>query len=444
MMMLLGKMPASELSSQQTNFGCIFSRRAMAYGAVFAVALSCSLARADNLENGMDPALAPDQASPPTQSLKNELARLGITGSVRTGYWSSNRLYDDVDGIGTASAWLKLEKKLDNGIGLFAEGYSAREDFRSDGNTRSAMREMYIETRRGDFDFRIGRQIIAWGRTDRLNPTDNLTPRDSRLLAADIDEDRFGSLAVKTAWNLDSYSSLTLVWLPEVQVNKSYSKFSENIPTANNQWAIKYDQSGKTIDWSLSYYDGYDITSDLSSAYVYNHYRIKVYGMDMATTVGSNRFALESAYTQTQDMNGTNDFIKNPFLYTVFGVEHDFGNNTSGIIQIFNRHVYNYTDPNTSTASLYHAIFSSQLDRNQDGISIRIAKKWLNETLETEIAGSTLLERNGYSLRPRVTYLWSDSIKLLAGYEYYAGNKNTYYGYLKDNNTLFMELRYFY
>jgi hypothetical protein len=164
--------------------------------------------------------------------------------------------------------------------------------------------------------------------------------------------------------------------------------------------------------------------------------------MDIATTIGSNRFALESAYTQTQDMNGTNEYIKNPFLYTVIGVEHDFGNNTSGIVQIFNRHVYNYTTP--TAAGLYHAIFSSQLDRNQDGISIRIAKKWLNETLETELAGSTLLERNGYSLRPRVTYLWSDSIKLLAGYEYYEGNSNTYYGYLKKNNTLFMELRYCY
>ena len=307
------------------------------------------------------------------------------------------------------------------------------------------MREVYVETRKGDFDFRVGRQIIAWGRTDRLNPTDNLTPRDARLLATDIDEDRFGSLAAKASWSLTANDSLTLVLLPEFQANKSYSKFTEVISSANNQWAIKYDQSGKAIDWSVSYYDGYDLSPDLSASYVYKHYRTKVYGMDIATTVGSNRFALESAYTQTQDMNGTNEYIKNPFLYTVFGVEHDFGNNTSGIVQIFNRHVYNYSTPDTSTSlKLLRSVVISQLDRNQDGISIRIAKKWLNETLETELAGSTLLERNGYSLRPRVTYLWSDSIKLLAGYEYYAGNSNTYYGYLKNNNTLFMELRYFY
>ena len=436
------EMPQVLRATASSNPDGIFSNSSL-FAAALSLLLLSPLVQAADLDNDMAPPMSPEEAAATTaHPIKAQLSHLGVTGSFRTGYWSSNRLYDDVSGVGTASAWLKLEKKLDNGIGVFAEGYSAREDFRTDGNTRSSMREMYVETRQGDLDFRVGRQIIAWGRTDRLNPTDNLTPRDARLMAADIDEDRFGSLAAKASWNLTANDSLTLVLLPEFQANKSYSKYTEVIPTANNQWAIKYDQSGKAIDWSVSYYDGYDLSPDLSASNVYEHYRTKVLGMDIATTIGSNRFALESAYTQTQDMNGTNEYIKNPFLYTVIGVEHDFGNNTSGIVQIFNRHVYNYTTPTAD--GLYHAIFSSQLDRNQDGISIRIAKKWLNETLETELAGSTLLERNGYSLRPRVTYLWSDSIKLLAGYEYYEGNSNTYYGYLKKNNTLFMELRYFY
>ena len=441
--MLREEMPQALRASASSNSDGIFSTTNFLVALLLSTAPLMSAAAVDN---DMAPPLSPDEPAVTTANpIKAQLSWLGVTGSFRTGYWSSNRLYDDVSGVGTASAWLKLEKKLDNGIGLFAEGYSAREDFRTDGNTRANMREMYVETRKGDFDFRVGRQIIAWGRTDRLNPTDNLTPRDARLLATDIDEDRFGSLAAKASWSLTANDSLTLVLLPEFQANKSYSKFTEVIPSANNQWAIKYDQSGKAIDWSVSYYDGYDLSPDLSASYVYKHYRTKVYGMDIATTVGSNRFALESAYTQTQDMNGTNEYIKNPFLYTVFGVERDFGNNTSGIVQIFNRHVYNYSTPDTSTSlKLLRSVVISQLDRNQDGISIRIAKKWLNETLETELAGSTLLERNGYSLRPRVTYLWSDSIKLLAGYEYYEGNSNTYYGYLKKNNTLFMELRYFY
>ena len=385
-----------------------------------------------------------DAATSSTSIVSNKLHSLGLTGSLRGGYWSSNRLYDDVSNVGAASTWLKLDKKLDNGIGLFAEGFASREDFRTGGNTRNRVREAYLETRSGAFDIRVGKQIIAWGRTDRLNPTDNLTPRDSTLMAADIDEDRFGSMASKVSWNMDAYTSLTGVWLPEFQPNRIFlrSGFSESIPNSNRQWAVKLDQSGKDIDWSLSYFDGYDLNGDLSASRVLQHYRTKVIGVDAATTRGAYRFAVESAYTQTEDTGGTNEFIKNPFLYTVVGVERDFGNNTSGIVQFFNRTVSNYSQP--SSAARLHAILSNQLDRTQNGVSIRIAKKWWNETLETELAGASLLDRNGYSVRPRMTYLWSDQVKILSGYEYYQGSSDTLYGLLHKNSLFFIEMRYFY
>ncbi|MCE2870789.1 MAG: hypothetical protein LW714_05165 [Oxalobacteraceae bacterium] len=376
--------------------------------------------------------------------VRKQLNAIGLTGSLRGGYWSSNRLYDDVSNIGTGSVWLKLDKKLSNGIGLFAEGFAAREDMRSTGNSRNRLREAYVETRSGAFDFRVGKQIIAWGRTDRLNPTDNLTPRDARLMAADVDEDRFGSMAGKASWNMDAYTSITGIWLPEFQPNTLFlrSGLKETVPNSRRQWAVKFDQSGKDLDWSVSYFDGYDLNGDLSAARVLKHYRTQVLGVDAATTRGSYRFAVESAFTRTEDPTGTDDFIKNPFLYTVMGVERDFGNNTSGIVQVFNRTVSNYSQP--PTAARLHAILANQLDRTQNGVSIRIAKKWWNETLETELSGVSLLNRHGYLIRPRMTYLWSDQVKILSGYEYYQGSNDTLYGLLNKNSLLFIEMRYFY
>ena len=387
-----------------------------------------------------DPAPA-DIATEQRPALLGRLNALGLTGSVRSGYWSSNRLYDDRGNIGTASTWLRLDKRFENGLGVFAEAYGGREDFRGDGTGVTRVREAYLDARSGALDFRIGQQIIAWGRTDRLNPTDNLTPRDTRLLAADIDEDRFGSLAAKASWNLDAFTSVTGVWLPEFRPNRVFlrSGFSEVIPTGSRNWALKLDQS---IDWSVSYYDGYDLSGDLSASYVYRHYRTRVIGFDTATTRGAWRFALESAYTRTEDPDGTLAYVKNPFVYTVLGIERDFGNNTSGIVQLFNRRVMRYQAP--SAAEQLHAILTSQLDRDQNGVSVRIAKKWWNETLETELSGSALLERRGYLIRPRLSYAWSDQIKLLAGYEYFDGSSNTLYGLLKRNRLLFTELRYFF
>ena len=398
-----------------------------------------------DLSTDAEPAMAPAETSAEQRpGLLGKLNAVGLTGSLRSGYWSSNRLYDDRGNIGTASTWLKLDKRFENGLGVFAEAYGGREDFRNEGSDIARVREAYLDARVGALDFRLGKQIIAWGRTDRLNPTDNLTPRDSRLLAADIDEDRFGSLAAKASWNLDAFTSITGVWLPEFRPNHVYLRpgFSEVIPTGSRNWALKLDQSGKAVDWSVSYYDGYDLSGDLSASYVYQHYRTRVLGFDTATTRGAWRFALESAYTRTEDPDGTLAYVKNPFVYTVLGIERDFGDNTSGIVQLFNRHVLHYQSP--STSEQLHAILTSQLDRDQNGVSVRIAKKWWNETLETELSGSALLERRGYLVRPRLSYAWSDQIKLLAGYEYYDGSSNTLYGLVKRNRLLFTELRYFF
>ena len=79
-----------------------------------------------------DPPLAPAEAGTSgtgkDSGLHGAMVQAGVTGSLRGAYWSSDRRLDDQKNIGVASAWLKLDKKLDSGIGLFAEGYLANED----------------------------------------------------------------------------------------------------------------------------------------------------------------------------------------------------------------------------------------------------------------------------------------------------------------------------
>jgi len=395
---------------------------------------------------------------------RSALDQAGITGSLRAGYWSSNRRLDDEKDIGVASAWLKLDKKLASGIGLFAEGYLANEDVFGDRRDESRLREGYVEGRRGNFDYRVGKQIIAWGRTDRLNPTDNLTPRDATLLAGDIDEDRFGSLAAKASWNFDAATSVTGIWIPEFRPNvvglpsRPGVVFQENVPDSSRQWALKLDQSGKAIDWSVSWFDGFDLNADIApgpltpAGQVVNldHHRIRVLGADAATTRGSYRFAAEGAYVRTEDPNGTDPGIKNPFFYGVLGVERDYPDNLIVIVQAFTRQVTHYSNPEDIASpaaraiAVQQAVSNNQYDRSQQGLTLRVDKKWFNETLEAEFAGVALLNRDGYLLRPRVIYLYSDSIKFIAGYEYLKGSDQTAYGLLEKNKTLFAEARWYF
>jgi hypothetical protein len=234
--------------------------------------------------------------------------------------------------------------------------------------------------------------------------------------------------------------------------------FDERIPDSRRQWAVKLDQSGKAIDWSVSWFDGFDLSADLSpgasspagQTVNLDHNRIRVLGGDAATTRGSYRFAVEAAYTRTQDTGGTNPGVKNPFFYGVFGVERDFTGDLTVIVQYFTRWVEHYsspeniTDPAVRAVAIQQAVVNSQYDRTQHGLSARIAKKWLNQTLEGELAAVVLLNRNGYSFRPKLSYAASDSLKLIAGYEYFHGSDKTIYGLLEKNNGVFAELRYFF
>jgi hypothetical protein len=451
-----------------------WNKRLLPLGAASLIILTGATTAAPAADD--DPPMVPPESAAPAikgnanatnagkATWRDSLHALGITGSLRGGFWSSNRRVDDESNIAVASAWLKLDKKLDNGIGLYAEGYLVNEDVFGDQRDSSRLREAYLEGRKGQFDYRVGKQTIAWGRADRLNPTDNLTPRDFTLLAPDVDEDRYGVLAAKGMWNFTPSINLTAVWLPEFQPNVVAlpsvpgTRYHEELPTSSRTWALKFDQSGGAVDWSVSYFNGFDLAADISRGAVVGgittinlkHNRLKVFGGDIATARGDYRYAFEAAYARTDDPDGVDPGVKNPFFYGVFGIERDFGDNLDVIVQIFMRQVQNYSapediaDPAIRALAIQQAVVSNQYDRRQEGVSARIAKKWFNETLEGELAAVMLLNRDGFSIRPKLTYAVSDTLKVMGGVEWFHGSDKTTYGLLEKNKGLFAEVRYFF
>jgi hypothetical protein len=87
-------------------------------------------------------------------------------------------------------------------------------------------------------------------------------------------------------------------------------------------------------------------------------------------------------------------------------------------------------------------VISNQFEPSQHGVSIRISNKWLNETLEGEIAGIASFGRTNYYIRPRLVYAFSDNLKGSFGLDIYRGESNTFFGYLRDNSLLFAEMKY--
>ncbi|HEY5599276.1 MAG TPA: hypothetical protein VIK48_01185, partial [Candidatus Manganitrophaceae bacterium] len=256
------------------------------------------------------------EASPSTEE-GGLIRRLGLNGSIRGGFWSSSRMLDGKRDVGAGSLWLKGAQNLGPNSSLHFDGWVGRLFDESDIDSR--LREGYIDIGAGPIDLRIGQQIIVWGRADRINPTDNLTPRDFTLLVPDDDDQRLGTLALKGTYFIGQ-TSITAIWLPHFKPNRIPLRppspplvFNEKRPDGiDPQGAFKIDRTGGVVDWSLSYFHGFDLFPDMamdlsnlpSVHLVLESHEIDVIGADAAATVGRFGFRGEAAYTFTEDRGG--------------------------------------------------------------------------------------------------------------------------------------------
>jgi hypothetical protein len=391
---------------------------------------------------------------------KGILQKLDLNGSVRTGYFSSSRKLDGKENLDSGSLWLKATPNFGENSCLVAQGWVRNdESFRASGSSEK-LSEGYLKFSTEKMDYQLGRQIIVWGRADRLNPTDNLTPRNFTLLTPEDDDQRTGSLAANITYHSQK-NSLTGIWLPDMDPNVIPVAvtpgifYTETIPHTN-QIALKFDQSGGDVDWSASYFSGLDMNPDIAIGattpsglnLIFEHNRIRVLGMDAATVIGRYGLRAEAAYTWTANA-GVNDFLlKKPFLYMVMGGDRTFFDYLNVNVQYYLRHVSNYSDPQAiadpllRSVAIQGAVLSNQFDRSQQGVSIRVSDKWFNETLEAEIACIASFGRSNYFIRPRLVYAFSDNIKASLGLDIYRGESNTFFGQLRNNSLLFSELKY--
>jgi hypothetical protein len=384
----------------------------------------------------------------------------GLGGSLRSGYWSSSRTLDDRTHLGTAALWLRAAPRLIPDVALFVEGWVRTEDVAGDGDPEGLLREAYAGARYGPVDVRAGKQIIAWGRADRINPTDNLTPRDFTLLVPDDEDQRFGVTAIRATYFLGSVS-LTGVWLLDFEPSvvplrrpPPPLRVRERDPGGGlDRGALRLEQTGAAVDWSLSYFDGLGTIPDLAPSplapeLVLRSHRVRVVGADAATALGPYGLRGEAAYTFTEDGDGDDPRIQNPFLFLVVGGDRTFLEHLNVNLQYVLRVVTRYrspsaiADPLAREVAIQAALLTNQLDRVQHSVAARISHSWLHETLAAELVGIVTVERFGWVLRPRVTYALSDRWRLTAGGDVFGGERRAFFGNLRDNSTAVVELRW--
>jgi hypothetical protein len=384
-----------------------------------------------------------------------------VSGSIRAGYWSSTRNLDDVAPFGVGTVWLKASHRLSPRVSFLAEGWAAIQGPPDHPYADGDLREGYVDLRFGGLDVRAGRQIIAWGRADGINPTDNLSGQNFRLLTPDDADRRLGTTAVRASYYVRDVS-VTGVWLPEFRGHvfalpappPGVQVVNDDPRWPGNQWAVRAEQTGHAIDWSVSYFRGRDMSPDIAAidtgaqSIRVSHHPLQAFGADIATNAGRFGLRAEGAYVRTADPEGRDPFTKNPYLFIVAGADRTLGGRLNLNVQYLFRYVQSDAAPASGLSDFsfeieaLQAIVNNQSRRVQHGASIRVGYKWLHDTLEAEFAAAGYAHPEGAILRPKVSYAMTDRWKVLVGAEIFRGQPASSFGLLRRNSTGYVEARW--
>jgi hypothetical protein len=230
---------------------------------------------------------------------------------------------------------------------------------------------------------------------------------------------------------------------------------------------FKIDRSGGTVDASLAYFYGFNTlpvlqvdsiaadpeTGALDGRVVQTHGRQHMIGADFATAHGRWGYRGEVAWVQTDNPHGRQVDEIVPYLFYVLGIERSFEDDLSVILQYVGRWVPDRVDPARALAdpdplngeadflaARETFIINQQLDTVQNGWSIRLDKRWWNQTLDTEMLAVHYIERNDFFLRPKIAYEISDGWRATVGAEIFGGPAVSFFGRVKKNTGAFVEL----
>ncbi|HAF06987.1 MAG: hypothetical protein QME48_06475 [bacterium] len=334
-----------------------------------------------------------------------------------------------------------------------------------------------------NLDIRIGRQRIAWGTADKLNPTDNLNPDDLE----DIwDFGRhLGSNALKASYYLGN-CAFEVVYIPmftpavlpqgdwasvlsssmELPAGLTLRNLTDTIIMPKNNFEENSIIGGKIsnnffgYDFSLSYVYGRDDlpltrkvtftpTStpgevDITSELIYP--RMHIAGIDMAGDIAGVGVWAEAAVFFPEEVKMVTDLSAlgmgiqesialddKPYVKYVLGADYTFKNG----IYINGQYLHGF-------------VHERGKDNLEDYFMFGLEKKFFNDKLKIipivggiEIKDFKDIENNyAFILSPEIAYFPVDNAELTLGIRLIDGKDTTIFGRLKDKDELYFKVKY--
>ncbi len=356
------------------------------------------------------------------------------------------------------------------------------------------IREAYVEIYgflSEKLDLKIGRQRIAWGTADKMNPTDNLNPYDMEDLL-DFGRHR-GSDAINLNYYLSSDFSLQAVFIPVFQsANLPIGVFSnllnpnislpnglvlKNISTdishpeynfkESSTFGFKFKGFALGCDFSLSYVQGQDglpmpisntiIPVDIMGgvnlhskyAFAKNH----IFGFDLATSVAGIGIWAEAAatlpdgkITTTNDFSALNPMAPPSALISDTTILKD---------ELYMKYVvgadYHFANGMYLNVQYLHGFFTEKgTDALNDYFFLQIEKKFFDDKLKiSPINGAFIIsdwddigQNYNFILMPEISYMATDNAELSLMASIFDGKGQNAFSKLNDLDMIMLKLKY--
>ncbi len=362
------------------------------------------------------------------------------------------------------------------------------------------VREAYVDVKGFIFDnldLRIGRQRIAWGTADKLNPTDNLNPDDLE----DIwDFGRhLGSNAIKLSYYLNDFTftgvfipTFTPMVLPRGDWANVFAgefvhfNFLYSVKTIYNLESIRLEYPKQSIkdgskfgfkiskkdilgfDVSLSYVVGRDdipVLHEVRGTLVYPYSSPAVFVVDSAVLSFPKMRVF--GFDFTGDIGGIgvwgeagvfypSDEVNAKIRYTVltdFLMPPDMKDITIKVIErrSYTKFVlgadYTFSNGLYVNVQYLHGFLHEMRNNLRNYVVFNFEKKYINDKLKVNFLSGgfdfkQLNEISGWVYNPQITYAPIDNFEIAIGGRIIGGNLESIFGRLWDRDEVYLRVKY--
>jgi len=323
-----------------------------------------------------------------------------------------------------------------------------------------SLRQAYMDIYFDNFDLRIGKQQVIWGKADGVFITDVISPRDlSEFILPDFEEIRIGTNAVKFDYYIGN-STIEAVWIPTFQAtitpdeNSIWAPKMPDFPMpivydsmnydvgnklSESEIALKYSYLGSAIDFELMAAYMWD---DTPAMHIYSqpdttllikpeYHRLPLVGTSFSKAVGGAVVRGETAYYfdkrfSAEDFS-VNGIKEKDYLHYLVGYDHNwFGVNVS--FQFIQEYIMDYEE-------------DMRNDEFSNTMTFLASKTFINETLELSLFSYYGINDNDALLRSKLSYDLYDGFEIQLGANIFVGEEGNF-GQYNDNDMVYMKVRY--